>query len=179
KRPVTINDWSAVVTGMLLAFNLPANAPWWIAVIGSAFAIMIVKHAFGGIGQNFMNPALAARAFLVASWGTRMTAYTWPNTADGMSGATPLAMLEAGEAALPSYMDLFLGNVGGVIGETSVIALLIGGAYLLYRKVIGWKIPAIYIATVGVMALIFGGDPIYHVLSGGLLLGAIFMATDY
>ncbi|HHT50556.1 MAG TPA: RnfABCDGE type electron transport complex subunit D [Eubacteriaceae bacterium] len=201
KKPITINDWSAVVTGLLLAFNLPPSAPWWLAVIGSAFAILIVKHTFGGIGQNFMNPALAARAFLLASWPTKMTAgFVLPRTLDGVSSSTPLAMLYAADATatataeasatltavdLPSYMDLFLGNVAGVIGETSAIALLIGFAYLLYRGVISWRIPVIYIGVVGLMTFVFGanglftGNGIYHILSGGLMLGAIFMATDY
>lgn len=183
RKPITINDWSAVVTGMLLAFNLPSTAPWWLPVIGSAFAILIVKHAFGGLGQNFVNPALASRAFLLSSWGTRMTTFEWP---DIVGTATPLGMLAAGDAHLPSYLDLFLGNVAGCIGETSALALLIGGIYLLYRRVITWRIPGIYLATVAVMTFIFGGsnglfsgDSIYHLVSGGLMLGAIFMATDY
>lgn len=175
KKPIRITDGSAVVTGMLLAFNLPPTAPWWLAVIGSAFAIAIVKEAFGGIGQNFMNPALAARAFLLASWGTRMTAFRWP---DIVGTATPLAMLEAG-GDLPSYMNLFLGNIAGTLGETSTLAILIGAAYLLYRGVIGWRIPVIYIGTVAVITFVAGSDPIYHLLSGGLMLGAFFMATDY
>lgn len=202
KKPITINDWSAVVTGLLLAFNLPPSAPWWIAVIGSAFAILLVKHAFGGIGQNFMNPALAARAFLLASWPTKMTAgFVWPGAAaDAVSSSTPLGMLHAADATatataeasatlaaveLPSYMDLFLGNVAGVIGETSALALLIGFAYLLFRGVISWRIPVLYIGTVAAMTFVFGsdglftGDGIFHILSGGLMLGAIFMATDY
>lgn len=175
KVPVRIYDGSAVVTGMLLAFNLPPTAPWWLAVIGSAFAIAIVKLAFGGIGQNFMNPALAARAFLLASWGTRMTTFEWP---DIVGTATPLEMLAAG-GEVPSYMDLFLGNVAGVLGETSALAILIGGAYLLYRGVISWRVPVIYLGTVAVITLIAGSDPVYHLLSGGLMLGAFFMATDY
>lgn len=175
KVPVRIYDGSAVVTGMLLAFNLPPTAPWWLAVIGSAFAIAIVKLAFGGIGQNFMNPALAARAFLLASWGTQMTTFEWP---DIVGTATPLEMLAAG-GEIPSYMDLFLGNVAGVLGETSALAILIGGAYLLYRGVISWRVPVIYLGTVAVITLIAGSDPVYHLLSGGLMLGAFFMATDY
>lgn len=204
KKPITINDWSAVVTGILLAFNLPVTAPWWLAVVGAAFAIIIVKQVFGGIGQNFMNPALAARAFLLASWPTRMTgtAFIWPRTADAVSSSTPLGLLSASMAdatssatasasatlatiELPSYLDLFVGNIAGTIGETSALALLIGGAYLLYRGVISWRIPIIYLGTVAVMSFVFGGnqlfsgDVIYHLLSGGLMLGAIFMATDY
>jgi H+/Na+-translocating ferredoxin:NAD+ oxidoreductase subunit D len=190
KKPITIRDWSAVVTGMLLAFNLPAGAPWWIAVIGSVFAIAIVKMAFGGIGQNFMNPALAARAFLLASWPTKMTAaaYTWPGGVDSVATATPLELLKGAEGVvgqLPSITSLFVGNIAGSIGETSVLALLIGGGYLLYRKVITWRIPFVYIGTVGVLTFVFGGDSlftgnaIYHVLAGGLILGAFYMATDY
>lgn len=181
-REITIKDFSAVVTGILLAFNLPITAPWWLAVIGSVFAIAVVKQCFGGIGQNFINPALAARAVLVASWPTRMTsaAFKWPSGVDAATQATPLALVKSGVTeGLPSYMDLFLGNVAGCIGEVSVLALLLGGLYLIIRNVISWKIPVIYIATVGIFALVFGQDPIYHVLSGGLILGAFFMATDY
>lgn len=178
KRPVRVGDLSAVVTGLLLALNLPATAPWWIAVFGSGFAIIIVKEFFGGIGQNFMNPALAARAAMVASWPGIMTNYV--NT-DGMSAATPLAILKEG-GSLPGIERMVIGNIGGVIGETSVILLLIGAAYLLIRKVIDWKIPVIYIATTAIMVLILGEDVnemIYHILGGGLILGAFFMATDY
>lgn len=178
KRPVRVGDLSAVVTGLLLALNLPATAPWWIAVFGSGFAIIIVKEFFGGIGQNFMNPALAARAALVASWPGIMTNYV--NT-DGMSAATPLTILKDG-GNLPGIERMVVGNIGGVIGETSVILLLIGAAYLLIRKVIDWKIPVIYIATTAIMVLILGenvNEMIYHILGGGLIIGAFFMATDY
>ncbi|AEE96351.1 RnfABCDGE type electron transport complex subunit D [Mahella australiensis] len=186
KKPVTINDWSAVVTGLLLAFNLPPTAPWWLAVIGSAFAIAIVKQLFGGLSYNFLNPALAARAFLLASWPVRMTAWVQPGV-DAVTTATPLAILKGTEAAgqLPSLMDMFVGNIGGTIGETSALALLIGAAYLLYKRVINWRIPFVYMATVGVLTWILGpdgaftGQPLYHVLGGGLILGAFFMATDY
>lgn len=180
KRPVTIKDWSAVVTGMLLAFNLPVTAPWWLAVIGSVFAIAIVKQTFGGIGHNFINPALAARAFLLASWPTRMTSNAF--VTDTFTGPTPMALLKSGEAAagtLPSYLDLFMGNISGCIGEISALALLIGGIYLIFRQVISWKIPVIYIATVMVFTFAAGQDPLYHAMGGGLLLGAFFMATDY
>jgi electron transport complex protein RnfD len=180
KRPVTVGDWSAVVTGMLLAFNLPVTAPWWLAVIGSIFAIAIVKQCFGGIGQNFINPALAARAFLLASWPTRMTSAAF--ITDANTAATPLALLKSGEATaagLPSYMDLFMGNIGGSIGEISALALILGGVYLIVRQVISWRIPVIYIGTVMIFTLIAGQDPLYHALAGGLLLGAFFMATDY
>ncbi|QEK12316.1 RnfABCDGE type electron transport complex subunit D [Crassaminicella thermophila] len=184
KKPVTINDWSAVVTGLLLAFNIPASAPWWIPVIGSVFAIAIVKQVFGGLGHNFMNPALAARAMLLASWPVQMTAWVKPG-ADAVSTATPLAIL-GGEAAgeqLPSLADLIIGNIGGCIGETSAILLIIGGIYLVYRGVITPRVPIIYIATVAVLTFILGGFSIqfmiYQVFAGGLMIGAIYMATDY
>jgi len=187
KKPITINDWSAVVTGILLAYNLPPTAPWWLPVIGSAIAIALVKHAFGGLGQNFMNPALAARAILLAAWPVRMTSWQIPGV-DTVSTATPLAILkgtEAGAAQLPSLWDAFLGNIGGCIGETSALALLIGAAYLLYRGVINWRIPFTFIGTVALLTWIFGGDGLFtgnaimHILTGGLILGAFFMATDY
>ena len=178
KRPVRVGDLSAVVTGLLLALNLPATAPWWVAVFGAGFAIIIVKEFFGGIGQNFMNPALAARAAMVASWPGIMSNYVNP---DGMSAATPLAILKDG-GNLPGIERMVIGNIGGVIGETSVILLLIGAAYLLIRKVIDWKIPVFYIVTTAVVVMLLGesvNDMIYHILGGGLILGAFFMATDY
>lgn len=187
KQEVTINDWSAVVTGLLLAFNMPASAPWWLPIIGSVFAIAIVKQLFGGLGHNFMNPALAARAMLLASWPVQMTSWVTPG-ADAVSTATPLAMISGVEAVtstsdLPSLLQLFIGNQGGCIGETSAIALIIGGIYLVYRGVITPRIPVIYIVTVAVLTFLFGGfDPyfmIYQVLAGGLMVGAIYMATDY
>ncbi|WP_352418818.1 RnfABCDGE type electron transport complex subunit D [Proteiniborus sp.] len=182
KQPVTINDLSAVVTGLLLAFNIPASAPWWIPVIGSAFAIAIVKQFFGGLGHNFMNPALAGRAMLLASWPTIMTGWVTPG-ADAVSTATPLAILKGqAEGVLPSFTDMLFGNIGGSLGETSAILLIIGGIYLLYRGVINWRIPFTYIGTVAIMMLVFGGgieNVIYHLLAGGLMLGAFFMATDY
>lgn len=179
KKPILIGDLSAVVTGILLAFNLPANAPWWVAVFGSAFAIIIVKEAFGGIGSNFMNPALAARAALVSSWPAIMTEYVNP---DMVVTATPLGIMKSGSGILPSTQRLLMGNVAGSLGETSAILLLIGGAYLLIRKVIDWKIPVTYIGTTAVMLFALGVAPdliVPHLLSGGLMLGAIFMATDY
>lgn len=181
KKPITINDWSAVVTGVLLAFNLPVNAPWWIAVIGSVFAIAIVKQCFGGLGQNFINPALAARAFLLASWPGHMTSTAFIPLSDTVTTATPLALLKAGDLAnMPSTFDLFTGlNITGCIGEISAMALLLGGLYLIYKGIISWRIPFIYIATVGVFALLVGQDPLVHIASGGLMLGAFFMATDY
>ncbi len=182
KQPVTINDLSAVVTGLLLAFNIPASAPWWIPVVGSAFAIAIVKQFFGGLGHNFMNPALAARAMLLASWPTIMTEWITPGV-DAVSTATPLAIIKGqAEGTLPSITNMLMGNIGGSLGETSAILLIIGGIYLLYRKVINWRIPFTYIGTVAVIMLAFGGgfeNMIYHLLAGGLMLGAFFMATDY
>lgn len=185
KRPVTINDWSAVVTGVLLAFNIPASAPWWIPFIGAIFAIAIVKQVFGGLGHNFMNPALAARAMLLASWPVQMTNWVTPGP-DAVSTATPLAII-GGEAdpnaIIPSFTDLIIGNTGGCIGETSALFLILGGIYLVYRKVISPRIPLIYIGTVAVLSFLLGGFDIsymiYQIFAGGLILGAIYMATDY
>lgn len=185
-KPVTINDLSAVVTGILLAFNVPATLPLWIVAIGAIFAIALAKQCFGGLGYNFINPALAARAMLLASWPVRMTNWVAPG-ADAVSTATPLAIIKGGTEALgqtvPSLWDLFIGNIGGCIGETSTLALLIGGAYLIYRKVISPRIPVVYIATVAVFTFLFSGFDaymmVYNLLAGGLFLGAIFMATDY
>lgn len=188
KKPGTIKDLSAAVTGLLLALNLSPEIPLWIAAIGGAFAIIIVKQLFGGLGQNFINPALAARAFLMASWPVQMTTWKDPGSvADAVSSATPLALIKGTEAAgkLPGLMDLFLGNVGGCIGETSVLALLLGAIYLLIKRVITPEIPLAFIGTVGVMTWILGGDKLfqgnfmYHIFAGGLMLGAFFMATDY
>jgi len=184
-KPITVNDFSAVVTGILLAFNMPSTVSWWIPVIGGAFAIAIVKQVFGGLGFNFMNPALAARAMLLASWPVQMT--NWVTTgSDATSTATPLAILKGtaeSASAMPSMMDLFVGNVGGCIGETSAILLILGGVYLIYRKVITPTIPLVYIGTVAVLMLVFGGFDfqfmIQNILAGGLILGAFFMATDY
>ena len=187
RRESTVGDLSAVVTGMLLAMNLPVTLPFWMAIIGCFVAIIIVKQLFGGIGHNFMNPALGGRAFLLASWALPMTTWVAPFTklhiignADAVTQATPLALL-GGEATgeLPSYLDLFLGNVGGCIGEISALAILIGAAYLVIRKVITLHTPIAYIATVFVLSYIFGEDGIYQILAGGLMLGAFFMATDY
>jgi electron transport complex protein RnfD len=180
-QKITIKDYSAAVTGLLLAFNMPPSVPLWIPIIGGAFAIIIVKQFFGGLGQNFMNPALAARAFLLASYPVRMT--TW--TVDGVTAATTLGILKEGGQALPSLWNLFIGNVGGTIGETSAIALLIGGLYLIFKRIISWRIPVTYIGTVFILTWIFGrsglftGNPLMEILAGGLMLGAIFMATDY
>ncbi len=213
KKPITVKDGSALVTGILLAFNLPAEAPCWLPVIGSVFAIGIGKIPFGGLGYNPLNPALLGRAFLLASWPTRMTIFnTAPRNGtisgiDAITNATPLNVYKtskdviANDATMPaekvqqateaisqlsdSYANLFWGKVGGCLGETSVFLLLIGAVYLIYKRYIGLKIPASYIGTVALLSWIFGGtdgfftgDPIFHVLSGGLILGAFFMATD-
>ncbi|WP_392486277.1 RnfABCDGE type electron transport complex subunit D [Haloimpatiens sp. FM7315] len=180
-QKVTIKDLSAVITGLLLAFNVPPTIPLWMVVIGNMFAIIIVKQLFGGIGQNFINPALAGRAVLLASWPVAMT--TW--TLDGQTSATPLAILKSGHGNLPSIFNVFIGNVGGCIGETSALALLIGFLYLLYKRVISFHIPVFYIGTVALLTTIIGrtsfmnGNGIYEIFTGGLMLGAIFMATDY
>jgi len=180
-RPITVTDLSAVVTGMLVAFNLPPSAPWWIAVAGAIFAIAIVKQIFGGLGFNFLNPALAARAFLMASWSSHITGGFIDPVTDAVSSATPLTVIKAGGTQLPSMMDMLLGNIPGVIGETSSILIILGGLYLIYRGTIKWIIPACYIGTVAVIALIFDGGSLlpYHLFSGGLMLGAFFMATDF
>jgi len=185
KKPVTVSDLSAVVTGLLLAMNLPAAAPVWVAVVGSAFAIIFGKQLFGGLGQNFINPALAGRAFLLASYPTEMTTWSVPNgleVADAATYATPLAQLKAG-ALDANLVDLMLGKCGGTIGETCAIALIIGGVYLLYKHVISWKIPVIYIATVAILFGVIGRHgirmPLQEIMAGGVMLGGIFMATDY
>ena len=187
KKSVTINDLSAVITGILLAFNLPASAPWWLPVIGSAFAIIIVKQFFGGLGSNFMNPALAARAMLLTSWPSHMSTFTGTRP-DVVASATPLAIMKNGMATdgvaseLPKLMDMFIGNIPGAIGETSALLLLIGAAYLIIRQVIDWKVPVFYIGTTIIILLLLGVEiqllP-YHIFGGGLILGAFYMATDY
>ena len=181
KRDVTISDLSAAVTGVILSLNLPANLPFWMACVGSFIAIVIVKQLFGGMGQNFANPAITARVAMFIGFATAMT--TWPlpvaqQTADAITGATPLALFAKG-LEVPSNSAMFFGTVGGAMGETSALALLIGGAYLLFKKVIEPTIPACFIGTVAVMAILTGNDPIFHVCAGGVMLGAIFMATDY
>lgn len=181
KRPNTLWNLSAAVTGLLIAYNVPATLPLWMVAVGSAFAIIVVKCFFGGLGQNIVNPALAGRAFLLAAYPSAMT--TW--TMDAVTKATPLGILKGGSGILPGTMDAFIGNIPGCIGEVSALALLIGGAYLLYRKVITWHIPATYIGTVFVLTTVLGrdgfftGNGLYEILIGGLMLGAIFMATDY
>ena len=175
KRERTIGDLSAVVTGMLLAFNLPVTIPLWQAALGSVIAIVVVKQLFGGIGKNFANPAITARVVLLISFAGSMASFT---DVDGVSGATPLASMAAGEA-VPSTLKLFLGLHGGSLGETCALALLIGFAYLMIRRVITWHTPVVFVGTVFLFSWILGENPIQHVLTGGLLLGAIFMATDY
>ena len=185
KKDSSIGDLSAVVTGLLLAMVLPAGAPWWVPVIGAFFAIVIVKQLYGGIGKNFLNPALAGRAFLFASYATIMTKWVTPaalkGVVDATTMATPLSYMKAG-AELPeyyNYMSMFLGKMPGCFGEISAVALLIGGLYLICRKVITWHIPVAYIGTVAVISLIAQQDLSIQLMGGGLLLGAFFMATDY
>lgn len=179
KKKVTIGDFSAALTGVLLALNLPAEAPWWMCVLGSVFAILIVKQVFGGLGQNFMNPALGARCFLLISFTGRMTTFVY----DGVTGATPLALLKAGESV--NLMDMLIGNEAGTIGETSVIAILVGALFLIAMGIIDLRIPGTYLASFVVFIVVFGGhgfDLTYvtaHLCGGGLMLGAWFMATDY
>lgn len=192
-RPITITDGSAAVTGVLLAFCVPVTAPYWMLLLGDAFAIIVVKQLYGGIGKNFINPALGARAFMMASWPVLMTTWCKVHTAlplfstpDVVSFATPLASLKAG--ILPegaSITDMALGMIGGCLGETSALALLVGGLWLLYRRVITLRIPLSFLGTVAVLTFLFpkGGDSLQWMLSqlltGGLMLGAIYMATDY
>ena len=178
-KKVTIGDFSAVVTGLLLALNLPPSAPWWIGVVGGVFAILIVKMLFGGLGQNFMNPALGARCFLLISYTSIMCNFD----CDTYSGATPLANLKAGEGV--NILDMVIGKTAGTIGETSMIAIVIGACFLILLGIIDLKVPGTYIVTFVIFITLFGGhgvDPAYisaHLAGGGLMLGAFFMATDY
>jgi len=181
-KPLTVGDLSAVVTGMILALNMPPQIPLWIPILGAFFAIVVVKQLFGGLGQNFMNPALAARCFLLISCARFMTNYSSPSFGfDSTSSATPMAALKAKQGV--DLMSMFIGRVPGTIGEVSKIALLIGAGYLLIRKVISWRIPVVYIATVALFSFIFGSQNLSYVLGevlgGGLIFGAFFMATDY
>ena len=182
KREVTISDLSAVVTGMILAFNLPVTIPLWQAALGSLTAIIVVKQLFGGIGQNFANPAATARIVMIVAFSGEMTSWVNPVgfliDVNAVSSATPLVAMSKG-ADMPSYLDLFLGNHAGCLGETCAAALLLGGIYLLVRRVITWHAPVAFIGTVALMSLVCGKDVLGQVLSGGLMLGAIFMATDY
>ena len=178
-RDVTTLDCSAAVTGLILALNLPVDIHLWQAAFGSFVAIIVVKQFFGGIGQNFANPAITARVIMLVAFSGEMTAWAIPAFTDATSSATPLAILAGGEGQLPTLLQMFLGARGGSMGETSCLALLIGGAYLIYRRVISWHTPAAFIGTVLVCTALLGQQPLYQVMAGGLFLGAIFMATDY
>lgn len=194
QREFSIYDGSAVVTGILFAFVIPPQLPLWMVMIGASVSIILGKMVFGGLGHNIFNPALIGRAFLMASWPVAMTSWIIPdrikgvNGIDGAAGATPLGILQMdgyakllesfGNDKIKMYVDLFMGNIGGSLGETSALALIIGAVWLFYRKLITWHIPAFYIGTVFVLMIIFGQDPLFHVLAGGLILGAFFMATD-
>lgn len=197
KQESTIGDFSAVVTGLLLEFNVPASLPWWMCLLGAAFAIIVVKMVFGGIGNNFVNPALAARAFLLASFPVAMTLWTrtgvnWVSSGniDAYTTATPLSFLKAGSNGVSSLADsgisisnMLIGNIGGCIGETSAVLIILGGLYLMYKGIINYVIPTFYICTVAILMFILGGFNftfvIYELLAGGLMLGAFFMLTDY
>lgn len=213
RNRITISDGSAVITGLIFAFNMPPSAPWYLVVTGSAFAIVLVKGVFGGLGYNFMNPALGGRIFVLAAWSGIMVGHWSPTiqgflaqglpfadasarivTPDAITSATPLTMLKSGgwqavqSAGFDNYLNLFLGNIPGCIGETSKLALLIGCIYLLLKRVITWEVPVIYLGTVALFAWIFGGlplgqglfqgNPLFHVLTGGVMLAACFMAND-
>lgn len=193
KKPQTVGDLSAVLTGVLLAFNCPSSLPYEIAIVGSFAAIVVIKQLFGGIGQNLVNPAVTARVFMFIAFATPMTSWPTPRgghatgaVVDATTSATPLGVLSHGSFAdvyADGYtkMDLFLGNVGGCIGEVSALAILIGGLFLIWKKVISPIIPVTFIATVFVLGLIWGGfdGALFHILAGGLMLGAFFCATDY
>ncbi|BBB89764.1 MAG TPA: RnfABCDGE type electron transport complex subunit D [Methylomusa anaerophila] len=187
-KPIAVKDGSAFLTGLLLAMNIPATLPWYMPVFGTVIAIAVAKHTMGGLGFNIFNPALVGRAVLLASWPVAMT--TWPQMAskiDGMTAATPLGILKLqgyeklvqifGDQAT-MYQSLFIGNRSGSMGETSALLLILGGIFLIYRGYINWQIPVFMIGTVGVLTAAFGHDPIMHMMSGGLILGAFYMATD-
>lgn len=190
KKSSTIFDFSACLTGMLVAMTLPTSAPWWLPLIGNFFAIVIVKQLYGGLGKNFVNPALASRAFLIASYAGIMTNWVSPRAMglDAVSMATPMSYLFAGEP-MPdyySYRNLFLGIMPGCFGEACKLALILGGLYLIIRKIISWRIPVSFIGTVAILTFAFGHEGydnfswmMYNILSGGLILAAFFMATDY
>ena len=194
KKEDTIGDLSACVTGVLLAFSMPANVPLWLPVVGALFSIIICKQLFGGLGQNFINPALGGRAFLMASWPVLMTTFVMPfqpmplfssvANIDAISSATPLGLMKL-QGEMTGYMDLFIGQIGGCIGETSALALLIGAVYLICRRVIKLYAPMAYLGSTMLFGWLMGydgfmtGDPLFHLLSGGLMLGAFFMITDY
>ena len=178
-KKITIGDYSAVVTGLLLGLNMPPTAPWWMGALGSVFGILIVKQLFGGLGQNFMNPALGARCFLLISFTSQMTTFVY----DGVTGATPLALLKSGKAV--NSMDMLIGRIPGTIGETSVIAIIIGAIFLIMLGIIDLRIPGTYIVTFVIFLCLFSGRGIDfdyiagNLAGGGLMLGAFFMATDY
>lgn len=190
KRENTVSDLSAVVTGVILAMNLPVTLPYWMAVIGAFVAIAIVKQLFGGLGQNFANPAVTARIVLMVSFPSAMTSWAMPlsykDSPDVVTGATPLGLVgmsddklaEIGQT-IPSYKSLFLGEVGGCLGETCALALLIGGLYLAARKIISLAAPVSFIGSLALLSFVAGDDPLYQILAGGVFLGAFFMATDY
>ena len=183
KREITIYDLSAVVSGLILALSLPVTMPLWQVAVGAVFAIIIVKCIFGGIGQNFANPAVTARVFMIIAFSKTVAATATPKGVDAVSSATPLVILEGtAKGELPSIIDMLLGKRAGAIGETCVVALVIGGLYLMIKRVISWHTPVAFIASTFIFILIFTGDPkaaLYHILLGGLFIGAIFMATDY
>ena len=188
EQPVTVSDGSAFLTGLLLAMNIPAGLPWYMPVFGTVAAIAIAKHTMGGLGYNIFNPALVGRAIMLASWPVAMT--TWPDMAskvDGVTSATPLGILklqgyeklvEVFGDKVTMYQSLFTGMRSGSMGETSALLLILGGVFLIYRGYINWQIPVVMIGTVGALTAIFGHDPLMHMMSGGLILGAFFMATD-
>ena len=184
KRDNTVRDCSAIVTGLLLAFNLPVGIPLWMAVLGCAVAIIVTKQLFGGIGQNFANPAIVGRIFLLVSFGGQMTSWAAPQGyfgVDAVSGATPLAVLKSGAPLkeLPDMLNMLLGIRGGSVGETCIIALVIGGIFLIWKKVITATTPVVFLLTIVVLSLCFGLNPAYELVAGGAVLGAFFMATDY
>ena len=188
KKPITVTDFSAVLTGLLLALNLPATASWWVPVVGSFVAIVLGKQFYGGLGQNFINPALIGRAFLVAAYPTQTTGSAFATgrmVVDASTYATPLAELKAGTAVIngEAIKNALIGNVGGCIGETCAIALIIGGVYLIAKHIISWRIPVVYIVVVFILTTLMRGygvmGGVYEIFLGGLMLGAFFMATDY
>lgn len=179
KKPSSVGDLSCMVTGLLLAFNLPVTIPLWQAALGSVIAIVVAKQMFGGLGQNFVNPALLGRIVLMSSFAETMNTWVAPRAVDAVSTATPLALMAEGDMATYTLRELLFGLRPGCLGETCVLALLMGGIYLVVRRIITPLVPLTYIATVFVLTWILGENPVYHILSGGLMLGAIFMATDY
>lgn len=193
KKPVAVADGSAVVTGLLLGFNIPVSIPLWMVAVGGVVAIGIGKMAFGGLGNNPFNPALVGRAFMVTSFAAPMTNWPVPRVFDGTTGATPLGLIEnaaesgmaAVQSELPSYLNMFIGNIGGSLGETSALAILIGGIFLIARGLIDWRTPVFFLGSLAAFTAVFWGiapatyaDPLFHVLAGGAMLGAWFMATD-